>query len=59
MDVQLKTVVADVKERDARDRNRAAAPLVPADDSVLLDTSELTAPEAIARAIEIVKAAQG
>jgi len=59
MDVTFATVLADVKERDARDRNRAAAPLVPADDAVLLDTSDLTAAQAIAAAIDIVAKARG
>lgn len=59
MDVTFDTVLADAKERDARDRNRAAAPLVPADDAVLLDTSDLTAAQAIAAAIDIVAKARG
>ena len=54
MDVTFETVLADVKERDARDRSRATAPLVPANDAVLLDTSDLTAAQAIAAAIDIV-----
>jgi len=53
------TVLADVKERDARDQNRAAAPLVPADDAILLDTSDLTADQAIAAAIAHVAAIRG
>ncbi|WP_342068663.1 (d)CMP kinase [Yoonia algicola] len=53
------TVLADVKERDARDQNRAAAPLVPADDAILLDTSDLTADQAIAAAIAHVAAVRG
>jgi cytidylate kinase len=57
-DTTFETVLADVKERDARDQNRAAAPLVPADDAVLLDTSELTAAQAIAAAIKVVEAAR-
>ena len=58
MDVTFETVLADVRERDDRDRNRAAAPLVPADDAVLLDTSDLTAEQAIAAAIKVVAAAR-
>lgn len=57
MDVVFETVLADVKERDARDRNRSAAPLIPADDAVLLDTSDLTADQAVAHATKIVEAA--
>jgi cytidylate kinase len=58
MDVAFETVLADVKERDTRDRNRATAPLVPADDAVLLDTSDLSIAQAVARAIAIVEAAR-
>ncbi len=59
MDVALETVVADVKARDERDSSRATAPLRPADDAVLLDTSDLTVNEAVARAIAIVVARRG
>ncbi|EBA12437.1 (d)CMP kinase [Roseobacter sp. CCS2] len=58
MDMTLDTVLADVKERDARDRNRKTAPLVPADDSIVIDTSDLSAAEAIAAAIKVVDAAR-
>jgi len=58
VDITLETVLADVKERDARDSSRATAPLVPADDAVLLDTSELSIEQAVSDAIAIVKAAR-
>ncbi len=58
MDIAYETVLADVKERDARDRNRATAPLLPADDAVLLDTSDLTIDDAVAQAIAIIEAAR-
>lgn len=58
MDTAYETVLADVKERDARDSNRATAPLVPADDAVLLDTSDLTIDDAVAKAIAIIEAAR-
>lgn len=48
------TVLADMRERDERDSNRSVAPLVPAGDSVLLDTSGLDADQAFAAALEIV-----
>lgn len=51
-------VLRDVKERDARDRNRAVAPLVPAADAVMIDTSELSITEAVAQAVVAVEAAQ-
>lgn len=38
----LDQVLQDIKQRDERDANRAIAPLKPAEDSILLDTSDLT-----------------
>lgn len=55
-DVDYDRILAEVKERDARDSNRATAPLKPADDAVLLDTSSLDRDGAFARALEIVAA---
>jgi cytidylate kinase len=49
-------VLADMKERDERDRSRAVAPLVPAEDAVVLDTSDLDADQAFARALALVRA---
>ena len=53
--VTLAAIAADLAARDARDRNRAEAPLVPADDAVIVDTSELDRDAAIAQAIAIVE----
>jgi cytidylate kinase len=36
-------VLRDMEERDARDRNRPVAPLIPADDAFKLDTTDLDA----------------
>lgn len=52
------TVLADVKERDARDMNRADAPLRPAADAVVLDTSQLSIAQAIAQAISAISSKQ-
>ena len=40
-------LLRDIRERDARDSGRAAAPLKPAADAVVLDTTDLTIDEAI------------
>ncbi len=58
MGLEFVDVLADVEARDKRDSERATAPLKPADDAVLLDTTDLTAEAAIARAIELVTAVQ-
>ncbi|WP_264212400.1 (d)CMP kinase [Leisingera thetidis] len=54
--VSLEDVLADVKARDERDMNRAEAPLKPAADAVLIDTSELSIDEALAAALTVIEA---
>ena len=49
-------VLADIKARDDRDTNRAAAPLKQAPDAHLLDTSEMDISTVIRAAIDIVEA---
>ena len=40
-------ILHDLQERDARDKNRASAPLVMAEDAILLETDNLTIAEAV------------
>lgn len=47
-------VLAEVKERDARDMGRADAPLKPAADAVVIDTSTMGIDEAVAAACAVV-----
>jgi len=47
-------VLAEVIERDARDMGRADAPLKPAGDAILIDTTDLAIPDAVARACAVV-----
>lgn len=51
-------VLAEVRERDDRDINRADAPLKPAVDAVLIDTSNLSIDDAIAAAVSAINAAR-
>lgn len=51
-------VLADVKSRDARDMERAEAPLRPAPDATLIDTSQMSVAEAVAVAIAAVQRAR-
>ncbi len=51
-------MLVQLQERDRRDSERAAAPLRPADDAVVLDTSTLSVDQAIALAIETVRKAR-
>jgi len=41
-DVSMARLLADIKARDERDSNRAVAPLVPAEDSIVLDSTTLS-----------------
>jgi CMP/dCMP kinase len=45
--ITIDGLLRDIRERDARDASRAAAPLRPADDAVILDTTDLTITAAI------------
>ena len=54
--VHFEDVLLDIKARDERDSNRAAAPLLQAQDAHRLDTSELGVEAAIAEAIAAVDA---
>jgi len=51
----LAEIEDDLRRRDERDRNRAEAPLRPAEDALVLDTSELGPAEAVAAAIALVQ----
>jgi cytidylate kinase len=58
LDVDYENILADIRQRDERDANRAEAPLKPAADAILLDTSEQSIDSAIASAIMIVERAR-
>jgi cytidylate kinase len=55
MHASFEEVLADIRARDARDQGRSTAPLLKADDAILLDTSERTIEAAIAEAISVVE----
>lgn len=55
-DVTREGVLADLRARDKRDRERDAAPLVAAEDAVVLDTSEMSIDEAVAKAVAVIEA---
>ncbi|MGN0555415.1 MAG: (d)CMP kinase [Candidatus Fimenecus sp.] len=48
-------VLADLKQRDYNDSHRDVAPLKPAEDSVLVDTSALTLSQSVEKVIEVIK----
>lgn len=52
-------MLAQLRERDLRDSQRAAAPLRPAEDAVVLDTSTLSIQDAVAHAVAEVLRVRG
>lgn len=57
MPAHFEEVLADIRARDERDMGRDAAPLVQADDALLLDTSAMDVDSAVAEALRLVEAA--
>jgi len=56
--LSFETMLEQTRERDARDAERTDAPMKPADDATLLDTSSLSIDAAVATAIRIVEKRQ-
>ena len=52
-------VEAEIRDRDAQDANRPVAPLRPAADAIMLDTTALDAEAAFAEALRLVRARLG
>jgi len=57
--IEEEAVLADIRSRDDRDRNRAVAPLLQAEDAALLDTTNLAIDAAFRAAIDLIEAAMG
>ena len=55
MHAHYNDVLSDIHARDERDSNRAAAPLKPAADALLLETSELDVEAAVAEAVRLAE----
>jgi cytidylate kinase len=53
--ITMDGLLRDIRERDARDAGRAAAPLMPARDAVILDTTDLTIEAAIGRVLGLYR----
>jgi len=55
IEASYEDVLADMIARDKNDSSRAVAPLVPADDAVHLDNSELTLEGTVDAALAIIR----
>lgn len=53
-DVSIAQILSEIKERDFRDRNRAVAPLRPADDAVVIDSTTLSIDEVVEKILNLI-----
>ncbi|OFE12001.1 cytidylate kinase [Pseudohongiella acticola] len=54
IDVNIGDLLADINARDARDSSRAVAPLRPADDAIVVDTTRMSIPEVVSQILAMV-----
>lgn len=53
--VNIAQILSEIKERDFRDRNRAVAPLRPADDAIVIDSTSLSIDEVVSKVLALVE----
>jgi len=51
-DANIQSLLSEITERDERDRNRTVAPLVPADDALIIDSTGLSVEEVLDKVLE-------
>ena len=56
LDVSIARLLSDIQARDERDSSRSVAPLVAAEDALLLDSTELNIEQVFEKAIDFIKA---
>jgi cytidylate kinase len=54
MDVNIARVLPDIHARDERDTNRSVAPLVPAEDAIVIDSTDLDISQVFETAMDII-----
>jgi cytidylate kinase len=52
---EYEAILADIRRRDERDQSRSVAPLRPAEDAILLDTTDLDADGAFRAAVRLIE----
>jgi len=57
VDASMRALEKEIGARDARDSNRKVSPLVPADDAIIIDTSDLSIDEVFHYCIDIIQKA--
>lgn len=54
MDVNIARLLTDIQARDERDTQRAVAPLVPAEDAVIIDSTDLDISQVFEKAMDVI-----
>ena len=57
LSVSLHGLLGQIQERDARDRGRAIAPLKPAADAVVIDSTQMSIEEVLGRVLKLISQA--
>ncbi|MFH4490062.1 (d)CMP kinase [Vibrio diabolicus] len=55
LDVKFADLLSEIQERDDRDRNRPVAPLRPAEDALVLDSTSMTVDEVVEKALQYIE----
>ncbi|EGR0299130.1 (d)CMP kinase [Vibrio parahaemolyticus] len=55
LDVRFADLLSEIQERDDRDRNRPVAPLRPAEDALVLDSTSMTIDEVVEKALQYIE----
>jgi cytidylate kinase len=53
--VSIAQILSEIRERDFRDRNRAVAPLKPADDAIVIDSTSLTIDDVVNQIFQLME----
>lgn len=54
VNINFDKILSDIEKRDEQDRTRAEAPLIPADDALLIDSTNLSIGEVVARVLAAI-----
>ena len=54
-EVNMRDLIEDIEERDLRDRTRTLSPLIPAEDSIVIDSSSLSLDEVLSFTKKLAK----
>lgn len=55
LDAKFDHLLSEIQERDARDRNRPVAPLRPAEDALLLDSTSMSIDDVVEKALQFIE----